>query len=82
MRILPSLAALDRSRWAPSRVAQLPQYLSGEVSSACSTGNHEDTSLTLGWEDPLEEEMTTQPSIFAREIPWREEPGELEFMRS
>ena len=32
---------------------------------------------TLGWEDPLEEEMTTQSSIFAWEIPWEKEPGGL-----
>ena len=32
---------------------------------------------TLGWEDPLEEEMVTHSSIFAWEIPWTEEPGRL-----
>ena len=31
----------------------------------------------LGWEDPLEKEMATHPSIFAWEIPWTEEPGRL-----
>ena len=30
-----------------------------------------------GWEDPLEEEMTTRSSILAWEIPWTEEPGRL-----
>ena len=29
----------------------------------------------LGWEDPLEKEMTTQSSILAWRIPWTEEPG-------
>ena len=29
----------------------------------------------LGWEDPLEKEMATYPSILAWEIPWTEEPG-------
>ena len=33
---------------------------------------------SLGWEDPLEEEMVTHPSIFAWRIPWTEEPGGLE----
>ena len=28
----------------------------------------------LGWEDPLEEGMTTQSSIVAWRIPWTEEP--------
>ena len=32
----------------------------------------------LGQEDPLEEEMTTQSSIFAWKIPWTEEPGGLQ----
>ena len=34
--------------------------------------------LSLGWEDPLEEEMATHSSILAWRIPWTEEPGELE----
>ena len=29
---------------------------------------------SLGWEDPLEEEMTTPSSIHAWKIPWTEEP--------
>ena len=36
----------------------------------------------LGWEDPLEEGTATHPSIFASEIPWTEEPGGLQSMRS
>ena len=32
---------------------------------------------SLGWEDPLEKEMATHPSILAWEIPWTEEPGRL-----
>jgi len=31
--------------------------------------------LSLGQEDPLEEEMTTYSSILAWRIPWTEEPG-------
>ena len=30
---------------------------------------------SLGWEDPLEEEMATYSSILAWRIPWTEEPG-------
>ena len=37
---------------------------------------------SLGWEDPLEEEMATHPSILSWEIPWTEEPGGLRFMES
>ena len=36
---------------------------------------------SLGWEDPLEKEMATHSSILAWEIPWTEEPGELQCMR-
>ena len=32
----------------------------------------------LGQEDPLEQEMTTHPSIPAWRIPWTEEPGRLQ----
>ena len=32
---------------------------------------------SLGWEDPLEEEMATYSSILAWEIPWTEELGGL-----
>ena len=34
--------------------------------------------LSLGQEDPLEEEMATYSSILAWEIPWMEEPGGLQ----
>ena len=30
---------------------------------------------SLGWEDPLEEEVATHSSIFAWRITWTEEPG-------
>ena len=36
----------------------------------------------LGWEDPLQKEMTTHSNIFAWEVPWREEPGRLQSMGS
>ena len=32
---------------------------------------------SLGWEDPLEEEMATHPAILAWEISWTEEPAGL-----
>ena len=32
---------------------------------------------SLGWKDPLEEEMTTHSNILASIIPEREEPGGL-----
>ena len=30
---------------------------------------------SLGWEDPLEEEMATHSSVLAWRIPWTEESG-------
>ena len=37
---------------------------------------------SLGWEDPLEEGMTTHSSSLAWKIPWTEEPGGLQSMGS
>ena len=39
------------------------------------------SSKSLG-EDPMEKEMVTCSSILAWEIPWTEEPGELQYMGS
>jgi len=33
---------------------------------------------SLGWEDPLEEEMATHSNILAWRIPWTEEPDGLQ----
>ena len=35
---------------------------------------------SLGWEDPLEKKMATHSSILAWEIPWTDQPGELQSM--
>ena len=37
---------------------------------------------SLHWEDPLEKGMATRSSILAWRIPWTEEPGRLQSMRS
>ena len=37
---------------------------------------------SLGWEDPLEKEMTTHSSTLAWKIPWMMEPGRLQSMGS
>ena len=37
---------------------------------------------SLGWEDSLEKEMATGPSILAWRIPWTEEPGGLQSIGS
>ena len=35
---------------------------------------------SLGWEETLEEEMSTHSSILAWETPWTDEPGGLQSM--
>ena len=42
----------------------------------------ETRAQSLGWEDTLEKEMATHPSILAWRIPWTEEPGGLPSMES
>ena len=43
--------------------------------------NAGDVGLILGWDDPLEKEMTTHSSILAWDIiPWTEEPGGLRYI--
>ena len=37
---------------------------------------------SLGWEDPLDKEMATHSNILPWRIPWTQEPGELQSMRS
>ena len=37
---------------------------------------------SLGWEDPLEEDMATHSSIIAGGIPWTEEPDRQQSMGS
>ena len=38
--------------------------------------------LSLGWEDPLEEDMAAHSSILAWRVPWTQEPGGLQSMGS
>ena len=41
-----------------------------------------DSDSILGWEDPLEEDMTIHSGILAWRISWTEESGGLQSMRS
>ena len=43
-------------------------------------GMQETQVRSLGWEDPLEKEMTTHSSTLTWRIPFREEPGRLQSM--
>ena len=46
------------------------------------TAKQETQAISMGWDDPLEKEMTTHSSILAWRIPWTDEPGGLQSMRS
>ena len=46
--------------------------------SACNAGDIEMWVLSMGPQDPLEEEMATHSNILAWKIPWTEEPGRLQ----
>ena len=41
-------------------------------------GDEKDAGRSPGWEDPLEEEMTTHSIILAWRIPWTKEPNRLQ----
>ena len=51
-------------------------------SSKESICNARDAGDSLGQEDPLEKKMATHSGILAWEIPWTEEPEELQSMGS
>ena len=60
--------------WSGSQVvAQMVKYL---------PTMQETWVWSLGWEDPLEKEMTTHSSTLEWKIPWMEEPGSLQSMES
>ena len=64
----------------PFIVQRLPWWLrASEPASACNAG---DLGSIPGWEDPLEEEMATYSGIIAWKMPWTEEPGGLQSIRS
>ena len=48
----------------------------------CLSTMRETWVQSLGWEDPLEKEMTIHSSTIAWKIPWTEEPGRLQSMGS
>ena len=47
-----------------------------------NAGDARDVGLILGWEDPLKKEITVLSNLLAWEIPWTEEPGGLQSVRS
>ena len=75
---------LYRQRHLRSRVMYLwgfRRWLSGKESAMQETQDSMQGS-TLGQEDPLQEEMPTDCRVLVWRIPWTEEPGGLQSMRS
>ena len=66
------MESTNNEHWA-SLVAQRVKRLSAMLKTRVQS---------LGLEDPLEQEMATHSSILAWKIPWTEEPGRLQSMRS
>ena len=60
----------------------IPVDFAGGSDGKVSACNAEDLGSVPGWEDPLEKEMATHPSILAWKIPWMEKPGRLQSMGS
>ena len=48
----------------------------------CQCRRQERWIPSLGWGDPLEQEMTTHSSILVWRSPWKQKPGKLHSMRS
>ena len=46
----------------------------------CLPAMQETWIRSLGWDDPLEEEMAAHSSILVWKIPWTREPGRLQSM--
>ena len=64
---------IDRYNWEASQVAQWVKNL---------PALQEMQVLSLGHQDPLEEDMATHSSTLAWRILWTEEPGRLQSMGS
>ena len=67
---------LNQARKGESREALVVQTVKNLLAT------QETWVRSLGQEDPLEKEMTTDSSVLAWRIPWTEEPGGLQSMGS
>ena len=71
-----SLRGTFKMLWYAGGVG-LPWWLSSKRICLQMQETHETWVQSLGWKDPLEEEMATHSIILALEIPWTKEPGQL-----
>ena len=83
---LPDLHARARGLLtSPEKACRLsiPPGGAGGKESACQSRRPKELQVwSLGWEDPLEEEMATHSSILAWRIPWTEDTGRLQSLGS
>ena len=75
---------MARDNIEPTILESYSSYLSSLVAQMVKNLHavQETQVQSLGWEDPLEKQMTTPSSILAWKIPWTEEPGGLQSMGS
>ena len=62
--------------------AKLPPGGTRGKEFACQCKRLKTWVLSLGGENPLEKEMATHSSVFVWRIPWIEDPGGLQSVRS
>ena len=70
----------DIHKWALFSLWLCLFILSGVISVKRLSTMRETWVRALGWEDPLEKEMTIHSSTIGWKIPWTEEPGRLQSM--
>ena len=75
-----SISALKKNlRWLKSIIAiGAGSFPGGPVAKNPPAHAEDWGARSLGWEDPLEQEMASHSSILAWEIPWTEEPEGLQ----
>ena len=66
--------------WGQVLLTPITEDFPGGSDSKASAYN--DWIRSLGWEDPLEKEMTNHTSTLAWKIPWTEDHGRLQFTGS
>ena len=73
----------ERPDNSPSVYFGWPHYTLHQASLLAQTVKHlppmrETRVHSLGWEDPLEEEMATHSNTLSGKVPWMEEPGRVQ----
>ena len=82
VRLRKAIHVETKQNWVlTSRLMGFPGGSSGKE-PACQCGRQETWVRSLGREDPLEDGMATHSSTLAWRIPWTEEPGGLQSIRS